>query len=247
MSISSPVQIRSLQKVGQIVASTIRTMRAAARPGMSTRDLDQIAYDHFNVQGAKSAPVLTYGFPGQTCISVNEEIAHGIPGDRVLEDGDLINVDVSLECDGFFADSGASFCLGNASSQKLRLCEVSNHILDETVASVRGGMHIRSIGRKIQSMATEAGYNVILNLAGHGTGSALHEEPYDILNYEDPRDDRTLAAGSVIAIETFISTGAQFALEGQDGWTLTTHDGSFVAQFEHTLIVRNQEPLILTL
>ncbi|MBI38590.1 MAG: type I methionyl aminopeptidase [Leptospiraceae bacterium] len=247
MSISSPVQIRSLQKVGQIVASTIRTMRAAATPGMTTAELDRIAFDHFNEQGARSAPELTYGFPGQTCISVNEEIAHGIPGSRVLKDGDLVNVDVSLECDGFFADSGASFCLGNASAEKQRLCETSFRILEETVASVRGGMPIRNIGRRIQSMATEAGYNVILNLAGHGTGSALHEEPYDILNYEDPRDMRTLEAGAVIAIETFISTGAQFALEGSDGWTLTTHDGSFVAQFEHTLIVRNQEPLILTL
>jgi len=228
------------------VASTIRAMRKAARPGMTTAELDEIGLAYFSQQGARSAPQLTYGFPGSTCISVNEEIAHGVPGSRVLQEGDLINVDVSLEYDGYFADSGASFCLGQSTAEKQRLCETSLNILEKTVASVRSGMHIRSIGKKIQTMATEAGYNVILNLAGHGTGSALHEEPYDILNYEDPRDNRTLEAGSVIAIETFISTGAQFALESDDGWTLTTHDGSYVAQFEHTLIVRNQEPLILT-
>ncbi|MCB1169848.1 MAG: type I methionyl aminopeptidase [Leptospiraceae bacterium] len=247
MSVSTPSQISSLQKVGQIVASTIRTMRSRARAGMTTAELDAIGYEHFSSQGARSAPDLTYGFPGQTCISVNQEVAHGIPGEKKIQDGDLINVDVSLELDGFFADSGASFCLGNASEEKERLCRVSKHILETTVASVRSGTLIRSIGRRIHSMAREAGYEVILNLAGHGTGGALHEEPYDILNYEDPRDNRVLKAGQVIAIETFISTGARFALETDDGWTLTTHDGSYVAQFEHTLIVRNQEPLILTL
>ena len=246
MSVSSPSQLLPLKKVGQIVAQTIRLMREKARPGMTTRDLDRLAHAYFNPLGARSAPRLTYDFPGETCISVNDQIAHGIPGDRVLQKGDLVNVDVSLECDGYFADSGASFCLEEASQEKKRLCATSEHILNTVVSAVRHGMHIREIGKRIHSMATQAGYNVILNLAGHGTGRALHEEPFDILNYEDPRDNRVLESGSVIAIETFISTGAQFAMEAKDGWTLTTHDGSLVAQFEHTLVVRNQEPIILT-
>lgn len=247
MSVSTPSQIMSLQKVGQLVASTIRKMRNSARPGMTTAELDDVGRQHFQARGARSAPQLTYGFPGQTCISVNEEIAHGIPGKKVLQDGDLINIDVSLELDGYYADSGASFCLGSADPAKQRLCDTSRSILNSTVAQVRSGTLIRSIGKRISAMAEEAGYTVILNLAGHGTGEALHEEPYDILNYEDPRDDRKLKSGQVVAIETFISTGARFALESDDGWTLTTHDGSYVAQFEHTLIVRNQEPLILTI
>ncbi|EPG72780.1 methionine aminopeptidase, type I [Leptospira fainei serovar Hurstbridge str. BUT 6] len=246
MSIESEKDIIGLQKVGNLVAETIKLMIANASPGITTKSLDKIARNYFESFGAHSAPEITYNFPGATCISVNHEVAHGIPGSRVLREGDLLNVDVSLELEGYFADAGYSICLSPARQNLINLCNTSHDILLKTIKSLRSGNKINKIGCTIETEAKKHGYQVIRNLTGHGTGRRLHEEPDNIVNYKDPTDLRLLSKGMVIAVETFISTGAKLAIESNDGWTLTTPDKSYVAQFEHTIIVTEQEPVLLT-
>ncbi|TGK08979.1 type I methionyl aminopeptidase [Leptospira fletcheri] len=246
MSIESEKDVIGLRKVGRIVADTIKLMIANASPGITTKSLDKIARSYFESFGARSAPEITYNFPGATCISVNHEVAHGIPGPRVLREGDLLNVDVSLELGGYFADAGYSICLSPARQNLVNLCDASHTILLQTIHSLRSGNRINKIGSTIETEAKKQGYQVIRNLTGHGTGRRLHEEPVNIVNYRDPRDLRLLSKGMVLAVETFISTGAKLAIESNDGWTLKTPDQSYVAQFEHTIIITEQEPILLT-
>ncbi|MCB1307814.1 MAG: type I methionyl aminopeptidase [Leptospiraceae bacterium] len=246
MSIENEQDLRALQHVGRIVAETIRRMLRCVRPGITTAELDRIGEEYFSEKGARSAPRLSYNFPGATCISVNEEIAHGIPGKRRLKAGDLINIDVSLELDGYYADSGATMCVQPAQHFLSRLCDTSRQILNLAIHSIKAGSKLNVIGKTIQTESQKLGYTTILNLAGHGVGRSLHEEPLDILNYYNPSDKRLATNGMVIAIETFISTGATLAIEKGDGWTLTTADRSYVAQFEHSIVVTEDQPIILT-
>ncbi|MEQ9366644.1 MAG: type I methionyl aminopeptidase [Leptospirales bacterium] len=246
MSIRDENDLTALRRVGKVVGDTLRLMLRSVEAGMSTLELDRIGEEYFQKRGARSAPRLTYDFPGATCISVNNEVAHGIPGERVLRTGDLVNIDVSLELDGYFADTGASMCIEPAPDQLTDLCRASHAILQATIHNIKAGNKLNRIGRTIENGARERGYTTVLNLAGHGVGGALHEEPYDLVNYYDPRDQRLAERGQVVAIETFISTGGRYAREEADGWTLTTGDGSFVAQYEHTLVITDGAPIILT-
>ncbi len=246
MSIKNQEELEGLREVGRIVASTLKRMLALVRPGITTQELDDLGRQHFEARGARSAPRLTYGFPGATCISLNHEAAHGIPKDRRVCAGDLINIDVSLELNGYFADTGASMCVEPARTELGDLCRASKEVLSAALSQIRPGSRINSIGRTIEQESNRRGYRVIRNLAGHGVGRALHEEPADILNYCDPRDKRTLHEGQVIAVETFVSTGADFVMEAEDGWTLLTPDQSYVAQFEHTIIVSRGGPVLVT-
>jgi len=248
MSIETEHDLKKLRDVGKLVASTIRLMRSHAGPGITTGELDALARHHFESFGARSAPELDYGFPGATCISVNHEVAHGIPGNRIIEKGDMVNFDVSLELDGYYADAGYTAVIepGPTHRAKTRLCTTSREILIRTINSITAGDLINKIGYSIESLAKGHGYTVIKNLAGHGTGRKLHEEPENILNYGDRSDTRKLAAGTVLAIETFISTGAQYVREDSDGWTLRCPDRSLVSQFEHTIVVTGDRAIVLT-
>lgn len=247
MSVESKEDLEQLTKVGSLVADTIRLMRKSIRPGMTTRQLDQIARNYFESFGARSAPEITYDFPGATCISINDEVAHGIPSDRIIGEDDMVNIDVSLEWNGYYADSGYTILMNHDQNDRRRkLCETSYRILNQVIKRIRGGSRINQIGYLIDSLAKRAGFSVIKNLAGHGTGGNLHEEPYDILNFCDHSDNRKLRTGTVIAIETFISQKASFVITGKDGWTLKCPDRSLVAQYEHSIVVTDSEPIILT-
>ncbi|UYQ95305.1 type I methionyl aminopeptidase [Chitinophaga horti] len=247
MSISTQEELIGMQKISDAVGKTLSQMRAYARPGMTTKELDEYGGMLLEQYGAKSAPRLTYGFPGWTCISVNNEIAHGMPSDKtVLQEGDLINVDVSAELEGFWADNGGSFILGEDIHQHTKLVEASKYILHKAIHSIRGGVRIAEIGRLIENEARKAGYRVIKNLTGHGVGRALHEEPHEIACFYDRFNRQRFTKNSVVAIETFISTKAAYAYTQADGWTLKARDGSFVAQHEHTIVVTDGKPLILT-
>lgn len=247
MSISSETDINGLKKASEAVALTLKKMREYAKVGMSTLDLDEYGRICLKEFGARSAPKLTYGFPGWTCISVNHEAAHGIPSDKtLLKEGDLINIDVSAELGGYWADNGGSFVLG-ADIQKLSpLVEASKTILKNALAHVRDGFRINELGRFIQTEAHKKGFKVIKNLVGHGIGRSLHEDPKEIPCFYDVFNRKKFENNSVVAIETFISTGSSYVNQGADGWTLKTGDGSFVAQHEHTLIVTKNNPIILT-
>lgn len=247
MTIRDRSDIEALRAVGHVVAETLQIMKAALEEGIETRELDALAARNFARHGAVSAPRKVYKFPGETCISVNEAIAHGIPGPRRLRKGDLVNLDVSAELDGYYADTGYTAVVGGADEETRKLCECCQRALRKAIALARPGRKLSHIGRAIEDEANGNGFAVIRNLTGHGTGGALHEYPHEIRSYYDPRQKGTLEKGMVVAIEPFVSTGAEWAEDAGDGWTLTTADGSRVAQYEHTLIVTDGEPIITTL
>lgn len=247
MTIRDHFDIEALRRIGHVVSETLELMKAGIEDGITTRELDEIAGRNLARHGAVSAPRKVYNFPGHTCISVNDAIAHGIPGDLRIRKGDLINLDVSAELDGYYADTGFTIDFGAADPEMAKLCDCSRRALRKAISLAKPGQKLNRIGQAIEREALQNGFTVIRNLTGHGTGGALHEYPDNICNYYDPKQKETLKKGMVVAIETFISTGAEYADEAGDGWTLTTGDGSRVAQYEHTLIVTDGEPIITTL
>ncbi len=247
MSITKESELTGMQKASKAVAYTLKQMIHYAQPGMSTKELDEYGAKILSGFGATSAPYLTYGFPGWTCISVGNEFCHGIPsGKRILKEGDLINIDVSAELDGFWADNGASFVLGKDIHQHQKLVNASKEILQKAISNIRGGVKIAEIGHLMESEAKKRGYKVIKNLGGHGIGRSLHEYPEELLNYKNRFDQRRFKKHSVIAIETFISTSSSYAVELNDGWTMAGDKGGYMAQHEHTIIVTGGNPVILT-
>ncbi|MGV3557178.1 type I methionyl aminopeptidase [Larkinella arboricola] len=246
MSLKSEEDLIGMQQISQIVGSTLRLMQQYAKPGMSTLELDQYGKQLLQQHGARSAPKLTYRFPGWTCISLNDEVCHGIPSaKRILKEGDLVNIDVSAELNGYWSDNGGSFVLGQDIHQHSALVEASKRILAKAISHIRGGVQLAEIGRLIETEARQSGYRVIKNLAGHGIGRRLHEEPLEILCYYDASNKKRFRKHSVVAIETFLSTKASYAQDKGDGWTLIARD-SFAVQHEHTIVVTDKEPIILT-
>ncbi|MES2418981.1 MAG: type I methionyl aminopeptidase [Bacteroidota bacterium] len=247
MSITKESELLGMQKASEAVALTLKEMIKYAQPGMTTKELDTYGAKILADFGAKSAPYLTYGFPGWTCISVNNEICHGIPSDKnILKDGDLINIDVSAELNGFWSDNGASFVLGNDIYQHQKLVNASKEILTKAINSIKGGVKIADIGFLIETEAKKRGYSVIKNLGGHGIGRSLHEQPDELLNYKNRHDQRRFKKNSVVAIETFISTLSTYAEEQNDGWTMVGNKGGYMAQHEHTIVITDGKPIILT-
>lgn len=247
MSISKEAELVAMKKVSEAVALTLREMRNYAKPGMTTKQLDDYGAEILTRLGAKSAPLLTYGFPGTTCISVNNEVAHGIPSEnKILKEGDLINIDVSAELDGYWSDNGGSFVLGIDKQNHEPLVEASKKILKKAISQIKGGVRIAEIGRLIETEAKKSGYKVIRNLTGHGVGRSLHEAPDEIANYYDRYNTERFRKNSVVAVETFISTHSTMADTQADGWTLLGNKGGYVAQHEHTIVVTADKPLILT-
>lgn len=246
MSIQNEMDLICLKRVGKIVAEAREAMLHAVKPGVSTKELDNIGKEVLAKYGANSAPRREYEFPGYTCISVNHVVAHGIPDGYRLKEGDLINIDVSAELDGYYADTGASIVVGEGDDRKQALCKCAEQSLYKALASAKAGSKLSQIGRIVQNEARRNGFTVVKNLTGHGIGKSLHEEPTHILNYFDKWDKRLLTDGLVIAVETFISTGTEYVDDGKDGWALITPDKSLVAQYEHTVVVTNGQPIILT-
>lgn len=247
MSITEEAELTGMQKVSNAVAYTLKEMRNYARPGMTTKELDHYGAAILSMLGAKPAPYLTYRFPGCTCISVNKEFCHGIPSDdTTLKEGDLVNIDVSAELNGFWADNGGSFVLGKDINQHQKLIDVSKQILRKAIFSIKDGIRISAIGQLIETEAKKQDYKVIKNLTGHGIGKSLHEEPNEIANYKDPFNLTKFKKNSVVAIETFISTTSTYAQTQNDGWTMVGNKGGYMAQHEHTIVVTDGKPNILT-
>ena len=247
MSISTESELIGMQKASDVVAYALKEMRNFAQPGMSTKELDDYGGKILNDLGAKSAPYVTYGFPGWTCISVNKEFCHGIPSEkRILKEGDLINIDVSAELNGFFSDNGGSFVIGEDVNQHQKLIEASKEILHKAIHNIKGGVRISDIGFLMETEAKKRGYKVIKNLTGHGIGKSLHEEPGEIANYRDRFNQTRFKKNSVVAIETFISTTSTYTETLHDGWTMVGNKGGFMAQHEHTIVVTDGQPMILT-
>lgn len=247
MSVETQGELQGMQAAGEAVAVTLRMMREYAKVGMSTKELDEYGYELLCSFGANPAPKKDYDFPGYTCISVNNEVCHGIPSEKtILQEGDLVNIDVSAELDGFYGDNGSSFILGEDRQDLQALVDASQEILNLAINKVRSRMKIADLGGFIEREAKKRGYQVVKNICGHGIGRKLHEHPREIPCYRDRFNRERFRKNSVIALETFISTRARYVFEAGDGWTLTTRDNSFVAQHEHTLIVQDGKPVVLT-
>jgi methionyl aminopeptidase len=246
MTIDDDDDLRGLRRCGRVVASARDAMLAAAQPGVSTGELDSIGRRILRQHGARSAPRLAYRFPGTTCISVNDEAAHGVPSTtRILREGDVVNIDVSAELDGYWTDTGASVGVGAVAPIAERLLRSTRLAQQEAMDAARAGTRLSRLGRVVQRRARRDGFSVIETLCGHGVGRHIHEEP-SVPSFEDRGDQTLLWDGLVIAIEPFLSTGATDVVEDADGWTLRTPDGSLAAQFEHTVVVTTGDPIVLT-
>ena len=247
MIISNDTEREGLYKAGEVVAVTLEKMKAFAKIGMTTKELDDYGKLILESYGAESAPFSTYKFPGWTCISINNEMAHGIPShNKVLKEGDLVNIDVSASLNGFYSDNGASFILGRDINGLQKLVDTSILALHEAISHIKGGVEISEVGRIIEKIARSNGYKVIKNLGGHGIGRGLHEEPDCILNYYDRYERRRFKKNMVVAIETFLTTDSTLVNTEPDGWTLTGNRGGYCVQHEHTIIVTSDKPIILT-
>ncbi|WOI58045.1 type I methionyl aminopeptidase [Palleronia sp. LCG004] len=247
MTITNQAELDGLKIIGRIVANTLRDMTAALEPGMTTAELDEIGRAHLDREGAIPAPSATYGFPGTTCISVNEEIAHGIPGPRVIAPGDMVNIDVSASKDGYFADTGASVVVPPSDAARDRLCRDGRRAMQIGISQVAAGKPLAGIGTAIGRFASGRGYTLIRNLASHGVGRSLHEYPGEIATWPDRRDTRRITKGLVFTIEPFLSTGGIAATDGLDGWTLYSDPPAPVVQYEHTIVALKRGATILTL
>lgn len=248
MVIKTEEELKGMKKVSEAVALTLQKMRAYTQIGMSTKDIDEYGRQLLEALGARSAPFETYSFPGYSCISVNKEFAHGVPSDKVnLKNGDIINIDVSAELEGFWSDNGCSFIVGEDIQGVQHLIDTSKEILLDAIAQISGGVRISDIGKLMETKAKKAGYTVIRDLGGHGVGRSLHEAPDAIMNYYDRYDTvRRFRKDSVVAIETFISTKSTSIETASDGWAFIGSKGGFVAQHEHTILITSDKPIILT-
>jgi methionyl aminopeptidase len=247
MIIKSATEFSGMEEICRIVAIVLYRMGQAIEPGITTGELDEIGRGLLASYGARSAPIACYKFPGYTCISVNEEVAHGVPGSRIIGKGDMVNIDVSAVKNGFFGDTAATFAVPPVKATTQKLLDCAYRALQRACATAQNGYPLNSIGLAVEKEAHKHGYTTIRNLCGHGVGHTLHDEPENICNYYDKRDKRLLQEGMTLAIEPFISEKEQYVEELTDGWTLKTPHGSAVAQFEHTLVVTGNQPLILTL
>lgn len=245
MTADSPEHIKALRNAGRMVRQVFEQMKAAAKPGVTTAELDAIAIRLFDQLGAQSAPQLFYEFPGATCISVNEEAAHGIPGPRRLRDGDMLNIDVSAKYQGVVADMGESFVVGRGRRAQQRICDAVRKAVTKAIAEIKPGRSLNVIGQTVQKVADRMGYKIVENLGSHGVGETIHEEP-SYIPLDNPRETRRLTEGLVLTVEPFFTTGPAWVDEAADGWTLKVPAGELVAQFEQTVIVSRNGPIVVT-
>jgi methionyl aminopeptidase len=248
MTITHQDDLDGLRVIGRIVANTLQAMAGAMEPGMTTAELDDLGRDLLEREGAVPAPQSTYGFPGATCISVNEEVAHGVPGPRRLAAGDLVNIDVSASRDGYFADTGASFGLGPLKPSLDRLCRDGRRALQIGIAQVGHDRPLAGIGQAVGAFAARRGYTLIRNLASHGVGRALHEDPEVVPTWPTRDDRRRMHDGLVLTVEPFLSRGGNWATPGDgDDWTLFSRPPAPVVQYEHTVVATRRGAIIVTL
>ncbi len=249
MTVGSEADLERLKAIGRICALAREAMATALRPGITTAELDKIGADILAAHGARSAPQVTYDFPGATCISVNEEVAHGIPGARVIAAGDLVNIDVSAELDGVFADTGASYVVEGNNPALMKLCRDGKRAMWEGIRAVRTGGPMAGIGDAIGAFAKKHGYSLLTNLASHGVGNSLHDEPAEIPTWPDRSERRRIPDGIVFTVEPFLSLGGKVAIDKtpSDGFTLLARPAAPTVQFEHTIVATPRGAVVVTL
>ncbi len=238
-------EIEIIKNNGRILARTLKLVEEKIRPGMKTKDLDRLAEDFIKNQGGYPAFKGYRGFPSSICISINEEVVHGIPGERVIEDGQIVSVDIGVFRNGYYADAAHTYAVGQVSAEAQRLIQVTQQALGNAFRFVQEGKYISDISHAIQSLVEENGFSVVRDLVGHGIGKRMHEEP-QIPNFGSPGQGVTLKKGMVLAIEPMVNAGS-FEIETKDDqWTIVTRDGSLSAHFEHTIAVTENGAEVLT-
>jgi methionyl aminopeptidase len=245
MSIRNQRDFEKLRAIGRIVRLALDRTAAAVRPGITTRELDQIGARVLAEQGAESAPPKVYGFPGALCISVNDEAIHGIPGDRVIGAGDLVKLDLVAEKDGYYADAAVTVAVGEASASAKALARCAENAFRLAAKAARVGNRVYEIGRAVEQETRRCGFQVMRELCGHGVGRTIHEAP-SVPNFHDPRFRAKLTEGLVITIEPIIAAGGGRGELQSDRWTIKTADRSWSAHYEHTVAITKGEPVLLT-
>jgi len=244
MSIESDGDLEGMREAGRVTTETLDALQDAVAEGVTTAELDAVAREVLDRNGAQSAPAMVYGFPGTVLISVNDEIVHGIPGARRLLRGDLVSLDVTIEKDGFVADAARSIIVGDGSKTARDLVAAAQASLQAALRVARAGNRVNEIGRAVQSEVRRRGFSVVRGLCGHGVGRTIHEEP-QVPNVYDRFLRDVLTEGLVLTIEPMITAGSSYPVESADGWTIKTRDGSLAAHCEHTLMITKGMPLIL--
>jgi methionyl aminopeptidase len=245
MSVDTPEQLEGLRRAGRVVAQTIEVVKAAVAPGMSTGELDRIAADYLAEQGARSGPILTYGYPGSICISVDDEVVHGIPGERVLRPGELVKIDVAAELDGYHADAATTVGVGPVNWRKQRLMNATHAALSAGIEAAQPGATLTEVGAAIERATRARGFHVFRELTGHGIGREMHEEP-TVYNWPAPQASARLTEGLVITVEPMLTAGRPEIVVERDGWTVRSVDRSPSCHEEHTIMVADGGPVVLT-
>lgn len=244
--LKSTSEIAKIREAGRVVARAIRLMHEAIVPGKTTtRDLDSIAARVVAEAGGSCAFLGYRGYPANTCISVNEVVIHGIPNDEPVQDGDIIDLDIGVEKDGWFADAAWTFPIGTISAEAQRLLNISQECLHQGIAKARIGNRVGDISAAVQKYAERNGYGVVTELVGHGIGRNLHEEP-NVPNFGKPNTGPPIREGMTICIEPMINQGTKKVKTLADGWTIVTADGKLSAHFEHTVAITRNGPELLT-
>lgn len=239
-------EIEKIRKAGRVVAQILDLISENVRPGVTTKKLESLAAEHFKKKKARPAFLGYQGFPASICVSVDDEVVHGIPGDRTLVEGEIVSVDVGAIVGGYYGDSARSFAVGNVNSEVRRLLSVTNEALKRGINACTVGNHLGDLSFAIQSYVESMGFSVVRDLVGHGIGKKMHEEP-QVPNFGEAGTGIELKEGLVVAIEPMINAGEHKVRVLSDGWTIVTDDGSPSAHFEHTVAVTSDGPEILTL
>ena len=245
ITIKTPQELDSMRQAGAIVGSVITLLKRSVEPGLTTKDLDQIAFKEISRLGAKPTFKGYHGFPASICTSVNEEIVHGIPGNRVLKDGDIVKLDVGATWEGMIGDAAVSVAVGQVSQEATALMETTRQSLEEGIKASLPGSRIGDIGVAVQTVGEGMGYGVVREFVGHGVGRFLHEDP-QVPNYGQPGMGPLLRPGMCLAIEPMLNLGDWHTRVLDDNWTVVTADGKLSAHFEHTIAITEDGPEILT-
>ena len=245
MTIASRAELDALLEVGRLVAEARDLMAAAVRPGLTTAELDALGADFLRGRGASSGPQRDYGFPGFSCISVNDELVHGVPGPRAIRPGDVVKIDVTAEYRGYLADSAVSVPVPPVAEETRRLIACARDAFEAAMQVARAGAPIAAIGRAVRETTEGRGFHVVRELTGHGVGRRVHEPP-EVPNHESGAPKGLLHEGLVIAVEPILSALPAKVVEDADRWTLRTDNGCLAVHHEHTVVVRRGDPLLLT-
>src|SRR5215467_13853449 len=245
MSINGPEELEGMLAAGAVVRKVIEAMQREVRPGVTTKALDDVGANVMRQNGAQSAPVLVYKFPGANCISVNDEAVHGVPGERALQDGDIVKLDVTVEKNGFMADACVTVPVGDVPEESQKLIACAEQAFQKAMLVARAGFRVSDIGRAVEKEVRRNGFSVIRDLGGHGIGRTIHEAPR-VPNYADPEANQILTEGLVITVEPIIAAGSGRAALAKDGWAICTADRKPSAHYEHTLMVTKGPPILLT-